>query len=137
MPNGTIVLGDPWIDAGKQFPGDTWDQPIAGNIHQLNKLKQANPHLKTIISVGGWTWSNRFSDVAASQVTRETFANSAVDFLRKFNFDGIDLDWEYPVAGGLPGNSYRPEDKQNYTKLLREIRNKLDAAGAADGKDIC
>lgn len=134
VPNGTIVLGDPWIDTGKQFPGDTWDQPIAGNIHQLNKLKQANPHLKTIISVGGWTWSNRFSDVAASQVTRETFANSAVDFLRKFNFDGIDLDWEYPVAGGLPGNSYRPEDKQNYTKLLQEIRNKLNAAGAVDGK---
>ncbi|WP_018752465.1 glycosyl hydrolase family 18 protein [Paenibacillus sanguinis] len=134
VPNGTIVLGDPWIDTGKQFPGDVWDQPYAGNIHQLNKLKQANPHLKTIISVGGWTWSNRFSDVAASQVTRETFANSAVDFLRKFNFDGVDLDWEYPVSGGLPGNSYRAEDKQNYTKLLQEIRTKLDAAGAADGK---
>lgn len=134
VPNGTIVLGDPWIDTQKRFDGDTWDQPYAGNINQLNKLKQANPNLKTIISVGGWTWSNRFSDVAASQETRETFANSAVDFLRKFNFDGVDLDWEYPVSGGLAGNSYRAEDKQNYTKLLQEIRNKLNAAGAADGK---
>nr|WP_235440476.1 glycosyl hydrolase family 18 protein [Paenibacillus sp. DMB20] len=135
VPNGTIVLGDPWIDTGKRFPGDAWDQPYAGNINQLNKLKKINPNLKTIISVGGWSWSNRFSDVAASQVTRETFANSAVDFLRKYNFDGVDLDWEYPVGGGLAGNSARPEDKQNYTLLLQEIRNKLDAAEKTDGKD--
>ena len=133
-PNGTIVLGDPWIDTGKTFAGDTWDQPIAGNINQLNKLKQINPNLKTIISVGGWTWSNRFSDVAATAATREVFANSAVDFLRKYNFDGVDLDWEYPVSGGLDGNSKRPEDKQNYTLLLSKIREKLDAAGAVDGK---
>lgn len=134
VPNGTIVLGDPWIDTGKTFAGDTWDQPIAGNINQLNKLKQINPNLKTIISVGGWTWSNRFSDVAATAATREVFANSAVDFLRKYNFDGVDLDWEYPVSGGLDGNSKRPEDKQNYTLLLSKIREKLDAAGAVDGK---
>lgn len=134
VPNGTIVLGDPWIDTGKTFAGDTWDQPIAGNINQLNKLKQINPNLKTIISVGGWTWSNRFSDVATTAATREVFANSAVDFLRKYNFDGVDLDWEYPVSGGLDGNSKRPEDKQNYTLLLSKIREKLDAAGAVDGK---
>ncbi|MGG4127061.1 glycosyl hydrolase family 18 protein [Paenibacillus illinoisensis] len=135
VPNGTIVLGDPWIDTGKQFAGDTWDQPYAGNINQLNKLKQINPNLKTIISVGGWTWSNRFSDVAATSATREVFANSAVDFLRKYNFDGVDLDWEYPVSGGLDGNSKRPEDKQNYTLLLSKIREKLDAAEAVDGKE--
>lgn len=134
-PNGTIVLGDPWIDAQKSFPGDTWDKPIKGNIGQLILKKQANPHLKTIISVGGWSWSNRFSDVAASAATRETFANSAVDFLRKYQFDGVDLDWEYPVGGGLAGNSVRPADKQNYTLLLQKVREKLDAAEAADGKE--
>ncbi|GAA0133468.1 glycosyl hydrolase family 18 protein [Paenibacillus sp. YSY-4.3] len=134
VPNGTIVLGDPWIDAQKSFPGDTWDKPIKGNIGQLIKLKQENPGLKTIISVGGWSWSNRFSDVAANAQTRETFANSAVDFLRKYQFDGVDLDWEYPVGGGLSGNSVSPADKQNYTLLLQKIREKLDAAGAQDGK---
>ncbi|WP_068619093.1 glycosyl hydrolase family 18 protein [Paenibacillus tuaregi] len=134
VPNGTIVLGDPWIDTQKNFAGDTWDQPIAGNINQLNVLKKKNPNLKTIISVGGWSWSNRFSDVAASQSTRETFAKSAVDFIHKFGFDGVDLDWEYPVGDGLAGNSVSPADKTNYTLLLQEIRNKLDAAGAKDGK---
>ncbi len=134
VPNGTIVLGDPWIDTQYSYPGDTWDTPIRGNIGALIKLKQANPGLKTIISVGGWTWSNRFSDVAATAATRETFANSAVDFIRKYQFDGVDLDWEYPVSGGLAGNSVRAADKQNYTLLLQKIREKLNAAGTADGK---
>jgi chitinase len=134
VPNGTIVLGDPWIDVQKPNDGETWADPVRGNISQLIKLKQANSHLKTIISVGGWTWSNRFSDVAASAQTRDQFANSAVDFLRKYQFDGVDLDWEYPVGGGLEGNSARPEDKQNYTLLLENIRKKLDTAGKADGK---
>ncbi len=134
VPNGTIVLGDPWIDTGKRMGGDPWDAPYSGNIAELNRLKAANPHLRTIISVGGWSWSNRFSDVAADPSTREVFANSAVDFLRKFNFDGVDLDWEYPVSGGLPGNSVRAQDGANYVLLLQKIREKLDAAGTADGK---
>ncbi|WP_375540964.1 glycosyl hydrolase family 18 protein [Paenibacillus tyrfis] len=134
VPNGTIVLGDPWIDVQKSYPGDTWDEPIKGNFKQLWKLKQANPNLQTIISVGGWTWSNRFSDVAAGADTRENFANSAVNFLRKYKFDGVDLDWEYPVNGGLAGNSRRAEDKQNFTLLLQKVREKLDAAGIVDGK---
>ncbi|EFM12506.1 glycoside hydrolase family 18 [Paenibacillus curdlanolyticus YK9] len=134
VPNGTIVLGDPWIDAQKAYPGDTWDQPLKGNINQLNKLKQQYTHLKTIISVGGWSWSNRFSDVAATAATRSTFAKSAVAFIRHYGFDGVDLDWEYPVGGGLAGNSVRPDDKHNYTLLLQEIRKELNTAGAADGK---
>ncbi|MFC3748142.1 glycosyl hydrolase family 18 protein [Paenibacillus sp. GCM10012306] len=134
VPNGTIVLGDPWIDAGKSFGDDKWDDPIKGNLKQLWKLKERNPNLKTVISVGGWTWSNRFSDVAASATTREVFANSAVDFIRKYHMDGVDLDWEYPVSGGLAGNSVRPEDRGNYILLLQKIREKLNTAGQADGK---
>ena len=134
VPNGSIVMGDPWIDVQKSNPGDTWDEPIRGNFKQLLKLKKNHPHLKTFISVGGWTWSNRFSDVAADPAARENFAASAVDFLRKYGFDGVDLDWEYPVSGGLPGNSTRPEDQRNYTLLLQDVREKLDAAEAKDGK---
>ncbi|HHV7525961.1 TPA: glycosyl hydrolase family 18 protein, partial [Burkholderia orbicola] len=72
---------------------------------------------------------------AADPAARENFAASAVEFLRKYGFDGVDLDWEYPVSGGLPGNSTRPEDKRNYTLLLQEVRKKLDAAEAKDGKE--
>jgi chitinase len=133
-PNGTIVIGDVFADATNSFPGDVFNQPLKGNFNQLNKLKQQYPHLKTLISVGGWSWSNRFSDVAAELAARTAFAKSTVDFIRKYGFDGVDLDWEYPVGGGLAGNSVRPEDQHNYTLLLQATRAELDAAGQADGK---
>lgn len=79
-PNGTIVMGDPWIDAQKANPGDVWDEPIRGNFKQLLKLKKSHPHLKTFISVGGWTWSNRFSDVAADPAARENFMLRPLSF---------------------------------------------------------
>ncbi len=104
------------------------------NIAQLNSLKKTNPNLKTLISVGGWSWSGKFSDVALTDASRTTFADSCVAFITQYGFDGIDLDWEYPVSGGMSTNTKRPEDKQNFTLLLQKIREKLDARGAIDNK---
>jgi chitinase len=130
---GEIVLGDPYADIDKFYPGDSWDQgALRGNFHQLQILKAAHPHLKTLISVGGWSWSGKFSDVALTEQSRQKFAKSCVDFITQYGFDGVDIDWEYPVSGGKePG---RPEDKINYTLLLEELRNQLDVQGIADGK---
>lgn len=104
------------------------------NISDLNQLKKINPNLKTMISVGGWTWSGRFSDVASTEKSRTIFAVSCVDFIVKYGFDGVDIDWEYPVNGGLSTNVKRPEDKYNYTLLLKTIREKLDERGVIEGK---
>jgi GH18 family chitinase len=52
--DGRLALGDSWADVEKAFPGDTWDQPLRGNFNQLLKLKLKYPHLRTLISVGGW-----------------------------------------------------------------------------------
>ncbi|WP_256760863.1 glycosyl hydrolase family 18 protein [Cohnella sp. WQ 127256] len=120
------------IKDGKVVNGDSWADSI--NFKQLKALKTANPSLKTLISVGGWTWSGQFSDVALSNSSRKKFADSAVQFMRDNGFDGIDLDWEYPVSGGLASNKTRPEDKTNFTLLLQSIRNQLDAAEFVDGK---
>jgi chitinase len=95
----------------------------------LRALKQRNPALKTLISVGGWAGSKDFSNVALTPQARRKFAASALDFIRKNGFDGVDIDWEFPVAGGDAGNIMRPEDKQNYTLLLQALRDKLDSAG--------
>lgn len=104
------------------------------NFADLRQLKKQNPELKTLISVGGWDYSKNFSNAAATATSREAFAQSCVEFIIKHGFDGVDLDWEFPVSGGLPGNSNRPEDKQNFTKLLRAVRNKLDAQAEKDGR---
>ena len=131
---GEVVLYDSYAAVEKAFPGDSWDEPLRGNFKQLIKLKEQHPHLITMISVGGWTLSGRFSDAALTAEARARFAQSAVDFMLRYGFDGVDIDWEYPVAGGLASNVYRPEDKQNYTLLLRELRNRLDARGSMDGR---
>lgn len=105
-----------------------------GNFSRLNGLKKINPNLKTLISVGGWSWSGRFSDVALTDSSRKVFAESCGDFISKYGFDGIDIDWEYPVGGGMYSNIKRPEDKQNFTLLIQKIREVLDARGIVDGK---
>lgn len=104
------------------------------NFKKLNELKKVNPDLKILISVGGWNWSGKFSDTASTDFSRAAFADSCVEFITKYGIDGIDLDWEYPVGGGLPDNSKRPEDKQNFTLLLKEIREKLDEQGLKDNR---
>ncbi|NDI35828.1 fibronectin type III domain-containing protein [Chengkuizengella sediminis] len=142
VPDGSIVLGEPWADVqttyGGEMTGVTFEECMSeakcGNFKQMRDLKDKYPHVKTLISVGGWTWSNRFSDMAADPVTRQRFAESSVDFIREYGFDGVDLDWEYPVVEAIPGNSARPEDKTNFTLLLQDIRDALDEAGVEDGQ---
>lgn len=102
------------------------------NFKLLNALKKKNPDLKTLISVGGWTWSGRFSDAALTKTSRAVFADSCVTFMKKYGFDGVDIDWEYPTGGGLADNASRPADKRNFTLLLKELRKKLDNQGAKD-----
>ena len=133
IQNGRCVLGDSYADIDKAFAGDSWDQgSLRGNFNQLNKLKAANPGLKTMISIGGWTWSANFSAAAATDVSRKAFATSCVSFMKQYGFDGVDVDWEYPVSGGLQTGS--TADKQNYTALLKEFRSQLDALGRVDAK---
>ncbi len=131
--DGEVVLGDEWGDTQYPFPGDDEDAPRLGNFHQLQLLKQTHPNLQILISIGGWSQSAHFSDAALTADSRAKFARSAVDFVAKYGFDGVDLDWEYPTGDGQPGNVERPEDPANFVLLLAEIRSQLDAQGAKDG----
>ncbi|MDZ4769126.1 MAG: glycoside hydrolase family 18 protein [Chloroflexota bacterium] len=131
---GECILGDEWADTQHVYLGNDAGSPPPGNFNQLNLLKEAYPHLQTLISVGGWTWSGRFSDMALTTESRQRFAASCVDFMLRYGFDGIDLDWEYPTGGGNVGNIERPEDQENFILLLAEFRAQLDAQGSTDGR---
>ena len=104
------------------------------NFRNLNLLKKQNPSLKIVISIGGWTWSGKFSDAVLTDTSRQRFAASAVEIIRKYYMDGIDIDWEYPGREGYTGNIYRPEDKENYTLLFKELRKQLDDLQLQTGK---
>lgn len=146
--DGKCAIGDAFadLDKGGGWPGE-WDPgQIRGNFRAFKELKKTHPNLKLLISVGGWTWSKYFSQVAASASSRATFVKSCVDMFIKGQFpnvtpangvgifDGIDIDWEYPVGGGLGGNTNSPADKQNYTLLMQEFRTQLNAVTTLTGK---
>ncbi|MBX9254517.1 phosphatidylinositol-specific phospholipase C domain-containing protein [Desmonostoc muscorum CCALA 125] len=101
----------------------------------IQKLKQKNPNLKTLLSIGGWSFndpqdpnkigtytSNLFSQMAATSAGRQQFISSAIEYARKYGFDGIDLDWEYP---GYSGRGGKPEDIPNFLKLVQEFRSAI------------
>jgi chitinase len=107
------------------YPGDCTEPGCPhGLFHQITLLKRKQPHLKFIMSVGGWTDSAPFYDMAATDAGRQTFARSCADFLKMYpQFDGVDIDWEHPVIGGLqPG---QPRDAHNYVLLLAAIRSAI------------
>jgi chitinase len=107
------------------YPGDCADPGCAhGLFNQVTLLKKKQPHLKFILSVGGWTDSGPFYDMAAGDASRQTFVDSCAAFLKTYpQFDGIDIDWEHPVAGGMePG---QPRDAHNYVLLLAALRRAI------------
>jgi chitinase len=143
---GVCVSADPWADWQTPFSdansvdgvGDVAGQPLSGNFNQILELKKKNPKLKVLISLGGWTLSKYFSDAVLTKESRKKLVSSCVDLFIKGNlpglepgvakgvFDGIDLDWEWPGSSGNEGNIIRPEDKQNFTKVVAEFRKQLD-----------
>ncbi|WP_256761060.1 glycosyl hydrolase family 18 protein [Cohnella sp. WQ 127256] len=118
--DGEMVVGDPGYDMQ--------------NFESFKLIRQQNPHLNMMVSVGGWSWSKNFSKMAATEQTRRAFANSVVKFLRAYSLDGIDIDWEYPVEGGEESNSRGPEDRENFLLLSKTLRETLDAASSEDGR---
>ncbi len=119
IKDGKVIEGNPTIDTKK--------------LGELAELRSDHPHLKLLISVGGWSWSDHFSDAALTEESRKIFAYSAVAFLVRHKLDGIDLDWEYPGQAG-EGNTYRKEDKPNFTLLLKEVRHQLDSLTEKSGQ---
>jgi chitinase len=130
IKDGLVVLGDPYADAEKinAGHGDTFNDPaetLHGNLHQLFRLKQAHRHLKVGLSVGGWSWSAGFSAAAANERARKRFVASAVQLIHDCGLDYVDLDWEFPVAGGVDKEAASPNDGHNYVALLEEFTLQL------------
>jgi len=94
-------------------------------IKNMIALKQRNPKLKVMLSLGGWGGCQTCSTVFSSKEGRKTFAKTAKELTDYFATDGIDLDWEYPVIPGYPGHPYSVADKDNFTDLVKVLRNKL------------
>ncbi|MEY9843754.1 chitinase [Streptacidiphilus sp. BW17] len=151
--DGLCASGDSWADYQRPFSAaesvngqaDAPGQALMGNFNQLRELKAAYPHLKIVMSIGGWSWSGNFSAAAATAASRQKLVASCVDQYLKGDipglpagaaagiFDGFAIDWEYPDEPGN-GNPYGPQDTADFTSLMQEFRTQLDAAGAQSGE---
>jgi chitinase len=165
-----VSIGNP-TDTGNAATGMEWPNvagaemdpvyPYKGHFNLLNKYKKQHPHVKTLISIGGWAETGGFFDNNGNRVASggfysmttnsdntvnvqgiNTFADSVVSFLRTYGFDGADIDYEYPASMKDSGN---PDDfaisnprraglMASYQVLMKTLREKLDAASVADGK---
>jgi len=152
IENGRVFIVDKWAAIDKPFTAqesvdgkadtDPAPQAVRGLFGQFRKLKAKFPHLQLMISIGGATGSAPFSELASTTEGRRKFADSCVEMFLAGKvgngrtlaglFDGIDLDWEYP--GGTEGVAGKPEDTRNFTLLLTELRQQMDAQGKKDGR---
>lgn len=102
----------------------------ASDIASLEAVKRAHPDLTVLISVGGWGAPGFSADAATTQ-SRQQFVASCIDrWMAAFPaglVNGFDIDWEFPVYGGLPSIGSSPADKQNLNLLLEEFRAQLRA----------
>jgi len=98
------------------------------NFATLHQLKKINPDLKILVSIGGWAWSKGFSDAVLTAEGRKTLTKSGIDFLIRYQLDGLDFDWEYPAWPG-DNNPVRSEDKENFVAMLKDVRAALDSLG--------
>ena len=94
-------------------------------MQQLVALKKQFPHLKIMVSIGGWGGCARCSALFASAEHRNNFAKSAVSLFKQYHIDGLDLDWEYPAIEGYPGHAWDKADKNNFTELVKALRREM------------
>lgn len=100
--------------------------------NRVTSLKERDPDLKVLIAIGGWTFNDpgptatTFSDIARSEKAQKAFIKSLVSFMSTYDFDGVDLDWEYPEAEDRSG---REEDYKNFPKLIENVKKALKTTG--------
>ncbi len=103
------------------------------HLKEIDKLRITYPDLKITFALGGWG-ADGFSDAVLTEESREIFVNSIVEYMIEKGFDGMDLDWEFPVNGGWGSIKARPEDRINHTEFLYLLREKMNRAGNIAGK---
>ncbi len=131
LSDGSIVETDSWADENLLFGQHDWVN--GGYLPNTSLIDIAhNNNVKVLVSIGGWTLSNNFPGIAADSIKRTYFASECTRLLQLYNFDGIDLDWEYP---GFAEHNGTPLDGANFTLLVQEVRDSIDALGLLTGKD--
>lgn len=106
------------MSSGGTIPG------FVNLLEEVTELGKKYPNLSINVAIGGWG-APGFPEAAATVESRREFASNVAAFVKKFNFRGVDIDWEYPENANEGGNLYL---------MLSELRNALDSLGESTGR---
>jgi len=124
-----IIFAFGWLKNGRLAAFEESDESGGGKVGlytRIVNLKNKNPNLKVLLAIGGWSFGTaKFKEVAKTRFDRQTFVFSATNFLRKHNFDGLDMDWEYPKSS----------DKENFAALLTELSEAFTYEAEESGQE--
>ncbi|KAE8147487.1 endochitinase 1 [Aspergillus avenaceus] len=107
---GEVYFTEPDLHYQKRYPGDSISDD-KNNVYGCIK------HLKVLLSIGGYTYSQGWDKILKEEKHRKTFATSAVDLMQNIGYDGIDIDWEFPTTNSSVADM---------VKLLKGVREELD-----------
>jgi chitinase len=128
-PEGDLIGLNPEADA--YVLNDLIDPSTGIAIPNTSLVGMAEKHgVKVMLSLGGWEDSDNFPAISADQEKRERFAASCVNLIKRYGFHGIDIDWEYP---GYEPHNGSPADSENFTLLLKVLREALDSLEEESG----
>lgn len=115
--NLKIRAHDSWVDFDKEF------------YAQVTKLKGSNR--KVSLALGGWNDSkgSKYSKLVNDPSARAEFTEHAIEFLKKHNFDGLDLDWEYPKCWQVDCKKGPESDKKAFADWVEELAEALHQEG--------
>ena len=123
IPDPTLLTHINYAFAHIKDDFESLDVKTESRLARIANLRTQKPDLKVMLSVGGWGAGN-FSEMAADPTHRQNFCNNCLAVVNKYKLDGIDLDWEYPTSNSA-GISASPDDTQNFTLLLKDLRATL------------
>lgn len=113
----TIKSHDPWADIDNKF------------YERVAAFKSKG--LKVLMALGGWNDSigDKYSKLVNSPTARQKFIAQALHFIEKYGFEGLDLDWEYPVCWQVDCNKGPESDKEGFSQLVKELSNEFKPRG--------
>ncbi|KAI9219452.1 glycosyl hydrolases family 18-domain-containing protein [Blastocladiella britannica] len=153
LQDGTVTLQGPSSPAGSILYSNAVERTLGymdnkqcncqgdclkGELWQMFLLKQKYPHLKTILSVGGWTWSDNFSVAMGTAAGRQRAIDTSIAMAETYGFDGLDIDWEFPGNADkakdptFPDFKFGPNDLNNAGQFFKDARTAFDAKGHGD-----
>ncbi|XP_036220239.1 probable chitinase 10 isoform X2 [Bactrocera oleae] len=96
------------------------------NYEQVIALREENPDIQILLAIGGWAFGSKpFKELTSNVFRMNQFVYEAIDFLRDYKFNGLDVDWEYPRGA---------EDRAAYVNLLRELRVAFEGEAKSSGQ---